>query len=52
MLKHYRETATVDFSLIDAAASQGHPWIGTCPGTDREAAAAATGDVAPLEKRD
>jgi hypothetical protein len=32
-LKRYRETGTVDFSLIDAAIARGHPWIGANPST-------------------
>ena len=27
MLSRYRETGTVDFSLVDAAVARGHPWV-------------------------
>jgi hypothetical protein len=31
MLERYRNTGSVDLSLIDAAAARGHPWIGEPP---------------------
>jgi hypothetical protein len=31
VLRHYRDTGSIDFSLIDAAVARGHPWIGEAP---------------------
>jgi hypothetical protein len=31
LLRRYRDTGSIDFSLIDAAVARGHPWIGKAP---------------------